>query len=110
MRSVIAANLARPNEKFLGYVDGLSAEEVAALPRIHHQWMPDVISAEPDALDAETIKALQAMGHFVNAGEDTWGNLQTVAWDKQTDTLSGGTDPRNPVGDADVLLESATSP
>ena len=94
----------------LGYDAGLGAQQVAALPRIHHQWMPDVISAEPDALDAETIKALQAMGHSVNAGEDTWGNLQTVAWDKQTDTLSGGTDPRNPVGDADVLLESATSP
>ncbi|GAB2621217.1 gamma-glutamyltransferase [Novilysobacter erysipheiresistens] len=92
----------------LGYDAGLGAQQVAALPRIHHQWMPDVISAEPDALDAETIKALQAMGHIVNAGEDTWGNLQTVAWDKQADTLSGGTDPRNPVGDADVLLESAT--
>ncbi|MGH8085344.1 MAG: gamma-glutamyltransferase [Lysobacter sp.] len=90
----------------LGYDAGLGAQQVAALPRIHHQWMPDVISAEPDALDAETIKTLQAMGHTVNAGEDTWGNLQTVAWDKQADTLSGGTDPRNPVGDADVLLES----
>jgi len=92
----------------LGYDAGLGAQQVAALPRIHHQWMPDVISAEPDALDAETIKVLQAMGHTVNAGEDTWGNLQTVAWDKQADTLSGGTDPRNPVGGADVLLESAT--
>ncbi len=94
----------------LGYDAGLEAQEVAALPRIHHQWMPDAISAEPDALDAGTIDALQAMGHTVNAGEDTWGNLQTVAWDKQTDTLSGGTDPRNPMGTADVLLESETSP
>jgi gamma-glutamyltranspeptidase/glutathione hydrolase len=94
----------------LGYDAGLDAQQVAALPRIHHQWMPDVISAEPDALDPETIEALRAMGHTVDAGEDTWGNLQTVAWDKQTDTLSGGTDPRNPVGTADVLLESETSP
>jgi gamma-glutamyltranspeptidase/glutathione hydrolase len=86
----------------LGYDDGLTAQQVAAKPRFHHQWMPDVISAEPDALDAGTIAALQAMGHAVNAGEGRWGNLQTVAWDRIADTLSGGTDPRNPVGKAAV--------
>src|SRR5690606_32841060 len=84
----------------LGYEDGLTAQEVAALPRIHHQWLPDVISAEPGALSPATIAALEAMGHEVNAGEDTWGNLQTVSWDRQTGVLSGGTDPRNPVGTA----------
>ena len=88
----------------LGYVDGLSAEEVAALPRIHHQWLPDVISAEPGALDDETIAKLEAMGHKVNAGEGTWGILNTVSWDRETNTLSGGADPRNPVGSAKVRL------
>ena len=91
----------------LAYDDGLSAQQVAALPRIHHQWMPDVILAEPGALDDATVKSLQAMGHTVNAGEGTWGNLQTVAWDRITNTLSGGTDPRNPVGSAEVLLQPA---
>ncbi len=90
----------------LGYDAGLSAQQVAALPRIHHQWMPDVISAEAGALDAATVSALQAMGHKVNAGESTWGNLQTVAWDKRANTLEGGTDPRNPVGKADVLVQA----
>ncbi len=89
----------------LGYDAGMSAQQVAAEPRIHHQWMPDVISAEPGALDATTVKALKRMGHTVNAGEDTWGNLQTVAWDKRSDVLSGGTDPRNPVGEAKVVLD-----
>ena len=65
--------------------------------------MPDVISAEAGALDAATVTALQAMGHKVNAGEATWGNLQTVSWDKRRGTLEGGTDPRNPVGAAEVL-------
>ena len=44
------------------------------------------------------------MGHVVNAGEGTWGNLQTVAWDRIAGTLEGGTDPRNLVGRADVEL------
>lgn len=82
----------------LGYDAGLSAQQVAALPRIHHQWMPDVISAEKGTLDAQTVTALEAMGHKVNAGENTWGNLQTVSWDKRSNVLEAGTDPRNPVG------------
>jgi gamma-glutamyltranspeptidase/glutathione hydrolase len=86
----------------LGYDDGLTAQQVAAKPRFHHPWLPDVISAEPDALDADTVATLQAMGHTVNAGEGRWGNLQTVAWDRLANTLSGGTDPRNPVGKAAV--------
>jgi gamma-glutamyltranspeptidase/glutathione hydrolase len=88
----------------LGYDDGLSAQQVAALPRYHHQWWPDVISAETGALAPDTVAALQAMGHTVNAGEPTWGNLQTVAWDKRKGTLEGGTDPRNPVGKAAIQL------
>ncbi|MEJ7747068.1 MAG: gamma-glutamyltransferase [Luteimonas sp.] len=86
----------------LGYDAGLGAQAVAALPRFHHQWMPDAVSAEPGALDAATVAALQAMGHTINAGESRWGNLQTVSWDKQADVLSGGSDPRNPVGKARV--------
>jgi gamma-glutamyltranspeptidase/glutathione hydrolase len=89
----------------LGYDDGLAAQQVTATPRFHHQWLPDVISAEAGALDPDTIRALQAMGHTVNGGEAPWGNMQTVSWDKRSNTLSGGSDPRNPVGSADVLLQ-----
>jgi gamma-glutamyltranspeptidase/glutathione hydrolase len=73
------------------------------LPRFHHQWLPDAISAEKGAIDPATVAALQAMGHTVNAAEPTWGNLQTVSWDKRTGKLEGGTDPRNPVGGAEIL-------
>ena len=90
----------------LGYDAGLNAQQVAALPRFHHQWLPDAISAEKGAIDPATVAALQAMGHTVNAAEPTWGNLQTVSWDKRSGTLEGGTDPRNPVGGADVLLRT----
>ncbi|MDN5780716.1 MAG: gamma-glutamyltransferase [Luteimonas sp.] len=102
----------------LGYDDGLDAQQVAALPRYHHQWMPDVIEAEPDAFTPEVVKGLRAMGHTVDVPDEeaagdggrrsshVWGNLQTVEWDKVTDKLSGGTDPRNPVGSAKVELSS----
>ncbi|MEO6263569.1 MAG: gamma-glutamyltransferase [Luteimonas sp.] len=82
----------------LGYDAGLGAQQVAALPRYHHQWLPDAISAEAGALDAATVKVLQAMGHTVNAAEPIWGDVETVLWDKRGNTLSGGTDPRHPQG------------
>ena len=87
----------------LGYDDGLTPQQVAALPRFHHQWMPDTISAESGALSPAAVKQLEAMGHAVNAGEPIWGNLQTVQWDRRSDTLSGGSDPRRE-GKSDVLL------
>lgn len=97
----------------LGYDAGLSAQEVAALPRFHHQWLPDVIEAEPDAVTPEAVQALGAMGHkVVGAGGGTlgsshpWGNLQTVEWDKRTNTLSAGSDPRNQVGSGKVVVET----
>lgn len=86
----------------LGYDDGLSPQQVAALPRYHHQWFPDVISAEKGALAPDTVTALQAMGHTVNAAEPIWGNLQTVQWNRRDGTLSAGSDPRHPEGKGEV--------
>ncbi len=96
----------------LGYDAGLDAQAVAALPRYHHQWMPDAISAERDAFSADTAARLRALGHTVNLPGDraaggrgsshVWGNLQTVEWNRATGALSGGSDPRNDVGEAKV--------
>ena len=97
----------------LGYDDGLDAQQVAALPRYHHQWLPDLIEAEDDAFDAATVKQLQAMGHKIDlpgnvaaggrGSSHVWGNLQTVEWDRRANKLFGGSDPRNPVGSAQVV-------
>jgi len=95
----------------LGYDAGLGAQEVAALPRYHHQWLPDLIQAESGAFAPGTTQALRAMGHELKGGDEAglgsshrWGNLQTVEWDKRTNVLSTGSDPRNPVGAGKVEL------
>ena len=97
----------------LGYDAGLSAQQVVALPRYHHQWLPDVISAESGGFSPEVAKALEAMGHEVDLPGDeasggrgsshVWGNLQTVAWDRARNELSAASDPRSPVGGAKVV-------
>ena len=59
----------------------------------------------------QDVAALRAMGHTVvtprdaadgRRSSDSWGNLQTVEWDKRANVLHGGSDPRNPVGKAAV--------
>src|SRR5690606_3506645 len=96
----------------LGYADGLDAAQVAALPRYHHQWLPDVIGIERDALPADVVARLRAMGHDVlvpgeaNDGRrssDSWGNMNTVEWDRRANVLRAASDPRNPVGKGEVL-------
>jgi len=42
---------------------GLSLQEAIDAPRIHHQWRPDTLAAEPFALSADTITALARMGY-----------------------------------------------
>ena len=102
----------------LGYDAGLDAQAVAALPRYHHQWYPDVIEAETGTFSAATAQALRAMGHALELPGDeaaggrgsshVWGNLQTVHWNRASNTLSGGSDPRNPVGSAEVRAASGS--
>jgi len=97
----------------LGYADGLDAQQVAALPRFHHQWFPDVVEIERGALPPDAIAALRAMGHVLTVpGEDNqgrrssdaWGNMNTVLWDRRSNTLSGGSDPRSTTGKAQVIV------
>ncbi|WP_256645238.1 gamma-glutamyltransferase [Thermomonas paludicola] len=98
----------------LGYDAGLDAQQVAALPRYHHQWLPDVIEAEPGAISAEATKALQAMGHALDlppaqaeggrGSSHVWGNLETVEWDRRSNRLLGGSDPRSEEAQAQTLV------
>jgi len=56
---------------------GMSLQEAVDAPRIHHQWLPDTIAAEPFALSADTVKALAAMGYKIVPLEP-WGSGNAV--------------------------------
>ncbi len=78
----------------LAIIDGADAQATAAAPRVHHQYLPDELSIEKNALSEEEIAGLRQRGHTVNTARDTWGNMQVVLWDKQTGVISAGSDPR----------------
>ncbi len=84
------------------FFEGRNPGEFVAKQRIHHQYLPDAISAEPGALTADEVAQLRARGHTVNEGERPWGNMQAVVWDLRDNTLHGGSDPRGLVGKATV--------
>lgn len=63
-------------------------------PRYHHQYLPDVISFEPEALSPSVQKALQLRGHRLEPTLEPYGNMQVVFWDNQESRMSAVSDPR----------------
>ena len=61
----------------LDFMRGNEPESWVSLPRFHHQYVPDKISAESDAFTAEQVEGLKAMGHEVEVREQ---NLGQYAW------------------------------
>lgn len=78
----------------LDYINDGSAEHVTAVPRFHHQYLPDMISYEPGAFDADMVKKLEAMGYTVKPTSRRYGDMNVVVWDKKTDKVEAATDPR----------------
>ncbi|RKR12005.1 gamma-glutamyltranspeptidase/glutathione hydrolase [Flavobacterium sp. 90] len=48
------------------YEYNLSMQEAVNAPRFHHQWLPDLITFEPNAFDTTTIDKLKAKGYLIN--------------------------------------------
>jgi gamma-glutamyltranspeptidase/glutathione hydrolase len=66
-------------EVLLNLIDyGMEPQEAVNATRIHHQWLPDVIAAEPYALSADTLQALQARGYTV-IEQSPWGAAELIA-------------------------------
>lgn len=77
----------------LDWLEGKSAQQIVAAPRIHHQYQPDVLAYETVALTPEEKTELARRGHVLRERE-SWGNLQVVTYDAATRTVSAASDPR----------------
>lgn len=75
-------------------MDGADAAEVVAMPRFHHQYLPDQLSVEAGALSGEERAALEARGHVVDERGRGWGNMQLVVWDRRSGAVQAASDPR----------------
>ena len=48
------------------YEFNLSMQEAVNAPRFHHQWLPDLITFEPNTFEAKTIDQLKAKNYLIN--------------------------------------------
>jgi gamma-glutamyltranspeptidase/glutathione hydrolase len=48
------------------YEYNLGMQEAVNAPRFHHQWLPDVITFEPNTFDTQTFEKLKSKGYIIN--------------------------------------------
>lgn len=48
------------------YEYNLSMQEAVNAPRFHHQWLPDLITFEPNTFETKTIDQLKAKNYIIN--------------------------------------------
>ncbi len=87
-------------EGILDYVDQPQADlaRLVAVPRFHHQYLPDRIEIEPGGFPDEWVDAMKSRGHVVEVGRRKWGNMQAVFLDKKTGRIETASDPRGQSG------------
>jgi gamma-glutamyltranspeptidase/glutathione hydrolase len=79
---------------------GMDLGKAIAAPRLHHQWLPDRVRAEPGALPIDVLAALRAMGHEIaqptGARGERMGDAEGILVDLVTGARIGASDPRSP--------------
>ncbi len=87
----------------LSFSDGLAPADWVAVPRFHHQYLPDEVLYEPAAMDAAMQAELSKLGHKLSRSDRDYGNMQAILWDRDHRAVSAASDPRGE-GTAAVLV------
>jgi gamma-glutamyltranspeptidase/glutathione hydrolase len=85
-------------ESILNVVEyGMNVKQAVSAPRIHMQWYPDEIFAEPSAFVPSTQIALEKVGYKVKR-VPYWGDVAAIDVDPKTGLLESANAPRYPAG------------
>jgi gamma-glutamyltranspeptidase/glutathione hydrolase len=76
------------------FQQGASSDEIVSRARFHHQYMPDVIQFEKNALSQEVQQALIKKGHTLKEISYHYGNMQVISKHMQSNNMSAASDPR----------------
>ena len=90
----------------LAAIAGGDPAEWVALPRFHHQYLPDEVEFEPGAFDPAVQAELERRGHALKPRERPFGNMQLIAWDRANGVVRAISDPRG-IGAAEVRVPSS---
>ncbi|PZW63647.1 gamma-glutamyltranspeptidase/glutathione hydrolase [Pseudomonas sp. URMO17WK12:I1] len=78
----------------LQYLEGQPIASWPAVPRYHHQYLPDVIEHEPQTFNAVQAAELQAHGYQLKDVQREYGNGQVLRWNKASGQVEAASDPR----------------
>jgi gamma-glutamyltranspeptidase/glutathione hydrolase len=78
----------------LNWINGADAIQIVAARRIHHQYMPDLIWVETEALTDAERETLASRGHQFRPWPATIGNMHAITWDYEGNKVVAGSDPR----------------
>lgn len=78
----------------LEYLDGQPIASWPAVPRYHHQYLPDVVEHESDAFSQDEMTQLQSRGYRLKEVPRGYGNQQVLLWDKTGKHVEAASDPR----------------
>ncbi len=85
-------------ESFLNVVDfGMNVQQAVDAPRVHQQWYPDVVFAEPGLMSPSVQRRLRAMGYRFKIIK-SWGADEAIVVNPRTHMLEGANDRRRPSG------------
>ncbi len=72
----------------------MSLRDAVEYPRIHHQYQPDRVDAEPAALVLDVAKKLESFGHVLNQKLRSQGDVHAVMVEESTGWRLGWSDGR----------------
>ena len=80
-------------QAILNVVDfGMTMQEAVAVPRFHHQWLPDQIDYEPNAISENVRESLKQKGYILKERK-AYGRVDGILVNPNG-TYQGGADPR----------------
>ncbi len=88
----------------LDFADGNLPDSWVSVPRYHHQYLPDEVQFEKQALTFLEQRALKKLGHVLKEKDRRYGNMQAILWDKKINKLFAASDHRGE-GKAVVISE-----
>jgi len=77
----------------------MNVQEAIDAPRVHHQWLPDLLYYERNGFSPDTLDILRAWGHQVDE-QDSWSSVEAIMVREKGRVLEGGSDRRRPDGAA----------
>ncbi len=72
----------------------MGMQQAVEAPRFHHQWLPDLVSFEPDSFDSMLIENLKSKGYLILENNNPIIGKVDAILVLKNGKLEGGADPR----------------